>query len=134
VTLLRRKRLPDRLLVCHRAFLGVRQEVDDAKSVLAQAAPTTRMAGRPLVDVLAEYEEHLGHARAGMQAWRAPELAAEWDSCRRALDRAASLGERVRMEAEAPAGFEALIGVLDALSAPLEVFDDTEQAFRALRA
>ena len=133
MSFLRRKRLPDRLEGCLAAFRRVEHEVQSATAVLSKAAPTTRLPGLPLAEVLSEFEGHLGRARAGMEAWRAPELEQPWRDCDEGLERARALAERVRLDASPPPGFEALIGLLDGLSAPLEAFEGAEAAFRALR-
>jgi hypothetical protein len=133
VGILRRKRLPERLAACFAAFRRVERDVQEARAVLSKAAPTARLPGLPLAEVLSEFEERLGRAHAAMDAWRAPELEAPWRACAEGIARARAMGERVRLEAGAPAGFEALIGLLEELSAPLDVFEDAQRAFRGLR-
>jgi hypothetical protein len=131
--MLRRKRLPAPLREAYRAFLEVMEHLDQAHAALAEAAPTTRFAGRPLPDAVLVFEEELRSARAGMHGWRTRELIAEWDRCVEALSTSLSLAERLRLEAPEIAGFEALIGTIDGLLAPLDAFEAASARFRALR-
>ncbi len=131
--MLRRKRLSTPLWEAHRTFLEVMEHLDHAHAALAEAAPTTRFAGRPLPDAVLVFEEELRSARAGMQGWRAPELVPEWDRCVDALSTSLSIAERLRIEAPEIAGFEALIGTIDRLLAPLDAFEAASERFRQLR-
>ena len=131
--MLRRKRLPAVLRDAHRSFSAVMEDVDRAHVVLTEAAPSPRFAGRPLADALLEFEEALHAAQAGMEAWRAPELEAEWERCADGLATSLVLTERLRLEAPEIAGFETLIGTIDSLIAPLDAFVAAEERFRSFR-
>ena len=128
----RRKRLPDDLRDAFDAFHAVVGHVESAKSILTGSVPSTRFAGRPLAETLAGFEEELGLARAGMERWRRPEVEAGWRSADGALSTTAALAARVRLEADAPKGFEELIGLIGALLAPLDAFEVAATAFSRL--
>lgn len=131
--MLRRRRLPEHLRGRFEAFRAAVEPLERAKAALPDAVPTTRLPGRPLAEVLLEFEEGLREASERMQAWRAPEVEAEWRACSGALVEAGGLAERLRVEAPDLGGFEGLIGVLGDLLAPLETFESAAERFRSLR-
>ncbi len=107
--------------------------IDRAKDSLTAAVPGTRVPGRPLADAVLGFEDGLAEARAGMAAWRAPEVEAEWRACDDALSEAGSRAENLRLDADTPIGFEALIGAIGDLLEPLDRFEAAGERFRALR-
>ena len=131
--ILRRKRLPEHLDGPSRAFDDVVEPLERAKSALTESVPGTRLPGRPLAETLSEFEQGLGEVRAGMDAWRAPEVEAHWDACSVGLDQALRLAHRVRVEGAQPQGFEGLVGLIGDLLAPLDAFERAAARFRQLR-
>ncbi len=129
----RRKRLPDTLDAHYRAFLATVGPVERGKAALTESVPSTRLPGRPLAETLSEFEEGLRAARTLMPGWRAPELEDEWHAADAALASCLGAAERLRLSGEMPEGFEALIGTLGELMAPLEAFEAVEARFRSLR-
>jgi len=125
----RRKRLPADLQDAFEAFDDVVGHVESAKSILTASVPSTRFAGRPLAETLAGFEEELGLARVGMERWRRPEVEGGWRSADEALSTTTALAARVRLEADPPRGFEELIGLIGALLAPLDAFEQAAVAF-----
>ncbi len=130
---LRRRRLSPELARARERFRAVLADVEAAIGLLTQAAPTTRYDGRPLGEVLAEFEDGLLAARNGMGSWRAPEVEEEWAGCLAALEEARARVDRLRAEAPALHGFEAIIGTIDRLIAPLDAFEVAAERFDALR-
>jgi FAD/FMN-containing dehydrogenase len=128
-----RGRLPDHLEARRRAFHDVLPALERAKSALTTAVPGTRLPGRPLAETLLEFEEGLREVRAGMQAWRTPEVQEVWTRASEGLDEAIDRTERARLAAPAPEGFEGLIGLLADLFVPLESFGDAAERFRELK-
>ena len=131
--ILRRKRLPEYLDGPARAFDDVVELLERAKTALTGSVPGVRLPGRPLAETLSEFEQDLGEVRDGMDAWRAPEVEAEWGACWAGLDDALGLAYRVRVEAVQPLGFEGLIGLIGDLLAPLDAFERAAARFRELR-
>jgi hypothetical protein len=129
----RRKRLPEHLAEAFASFGGVVARVERAKSALTEAVPTTRLPGRPLGEVLLEFEDELREALREMPSWRSDEVADAWDGCVDALEEALQVADRLRTEAPPSEGFEALIGTLGELMAPLEAFEEAGRRFRDLR-
>jgi hypothetical protein len=130
----RRRRLPEHLARRRQALHALVPALERAKSALTESVPGTRLPGRPLAETLLEFEEGLREVRGGMQEWRAAEVEDAWRRASDGLDRALALAERVRTEAAEPEGFEALIGLIAALLAPLETFGEADERFHELRA
>ena len=131
--ILRRRRLPEHLEASFAAFRSLVPTLERAKEALTESVPGTRLPGRPLAETLSEYEEGLRIVRAGMDAWRAPDVEDVWRRAALGLDEARSLAERLRVEAPEPEGFEGLIGLIGDLLAPLEPFAEAAERFRSLR-
>jgi len=129
----RRRRLPSRLAEPFEAFRALLRPLERARSVLTEAVPTTRLAGRPFAEVLAEFESLLREVEPAMAGWRTLELEREWSACSLGLLDALSLAERVRLGATTPEGFEGLIGTIGDLLAPLDAFATAAERFRDLR-
>jgi hypothetical protein len=129
----RRKELPRELAPRFAAFQRVLDEIEPAKSGLADVLPGTRLPGRPLTDAVGEYRRRLELATGEMPGWRCAELEPEWTACedglRLGLDRAA----RLLTLGEEPVGFEGLLGTIEQLMDPLDPFVAAEERFRSLR-
>ena len=130
----RRKRLPPGLEDAYAAFRATVEPLERGKAALTESVPGTRLPGRPLAETLLAFEEGLHEADTGMAAWRVPELEREWVPADDAIRTCLGMAERLRLEADMPVGFEALIGTIGDLMAPLETFEAAERRFRALRA
>jgi hypothetical protein len=131
--ILRRRRLPEHLEAPARAFDDLIPALERAKAALTESVPRTRLPGRPLAETLSEFEEGLGEVRKRMQGWRVPEVDQVWLAASAGLDEALELARRTRTEGAQPEGFEALIGLIGDLLAPLDAFDEAAERFRALR-
>lgn len=129
----RRRRLPPELVAPASAFEGLIPALERAKAVLLTSVPGTRLPGRPLAETLLEFEEELGVVRAAMDPWRIPELDDVWVAASAGLEDSLALAERVRTDAPDLAGFEGLIGLVDALLAPLDAFAVAAERLRDLR-
>ena len=132
--ILRRKRLPEHLEAPSHAFDELIRPLERARAALTESVPGTRLPGRPLAEALSEFEHGVRELRDRMDAWRAPEVQAEWDACTRGLDEALALADRVRTSGAEPIGFEGLIGLIGDLLAPLDAFEAAAARFRELRA
>jgi hypothetical protein len=130
---IRRRRLPEALEGPSHAFDELVPVLERAKAALTESVPGTRLPGRPLADTLWEFETGLREVRSRMDGWRAPEVEGQWAAASAGLDTAFELAERIRTEAQAPAGFEGLIGVIGDLLAPLEAFEAAAARFRELQ-
>jgi hypothetical protein len=127
------RRLPARLQPALEGFRTVVEHVERAKGSLTDAVPTTRLPGRPLAEALLEFEDELAAAEAEMPRWRTDELDDMWQACERAVGKARAKAEGFRLAAETPVGFEALIGTIGDLLAPLDAFGAAADRFRDLR-
>jgi hypothetical protein len=130
---IRKKELPSELRPAFRAFSDVLDAIEPAKAAVADVLPGTRLPGRPLRDALVEYAAGIDRARAGMADWRRPELESEWQACAAGLETAADRARRLFGHEDAPVGFEALLGTVQALIEPLDPFVTAAERFRTLR-
>ena len=130
---LRRKRLPPELEAPFEAFNAVLAEVEPAKAVLTEVMPTTRLPGRPLPDVLLEFEERIGRALEVMPAWRRAETEEVWGRCADGLAEALLRAQRLREESPELGGFEGLIWTVEHLMSPLDPFEAGAERFNAMR-
>jgi hypothetical protein len=129
----RRRALPAELVPAREAFQQVLDRLEPAKAALADVLPTTRMPGRPFSDALVAFERGLSEARTFMPGWRRSDVEPQWLACDRGLDAALSAARRVRETASTPAGFEQLLGTVQALLDPLDPFEEAARRFSALR-
>lgn len=131
--MIRRKEVPPELQPAFRAFSDVLEAIEPAKAAVADVLPGARLPGRPLNDALVEYRAGIDRGRAGMEAWRRPELEAEWQACSAGLRLAADRAATLVGHEEDPEGFEALLGTVQALIEPLDPFVAAAERFRSLR-
>jgi hypothetical protein len=131
--ILRRRRLREGLEERSAAFEALVPALESAKAELTSSVPTTRLPGRPLAETLLGFEEGLREVRSRMVSWRAPEVEDVWLAASEGLDEALALAERVRIEPPELDGFEALIGLIAELLAPLEAFRAAAERLRELR-
>jgi hypothetical protein len=129
----RRRRLPPELDQPFEVFRVLLGPLECARAVLTETVPTTRLPGRPFAEGLAEFEELLRAIEPAMADWRATDLEPQWSACLRGLHEAQALAEQMRLGATVPAGFEALIGAIGDLLAPLDAFAAAAERFRELR-
>lgn len=108
--------------------------LERAKATMADAVPGSRLPGSPLAEALLGFETGLRDVRERMEGWRATEVEDVWRACSDALDESLARAERVRIRGEPPVGFEALVGLVSELLAPLEAFLDAGARFRELGA
>ncbi|MGZ4131051.1 MAG: hypothetical protein ACXVPR_09555 [Actinomycetota bacterium] len=127
------RRLPEGLRPALEGFRAVVEHIERAKGSLTDAVPTTRLPGRPLAEALLEFEDELAAAEAERPRGRTPELGEAGLACERAIAEARSSAEELRLAANAPVGFEALIGTIGDLLAPLDAFGEAADRFRDLR-
>jgi len=130
--LLRRRRLPEELVGAYDRFLAVVEVVESAKEELVAAVPGPRTPGVPLAEALFAFSASLQQATEAMPAWRVPALEERWLACERGIAQASSQADRLRTEAP-ELGFEALLGVIGDILAPLEEFEGALDRFMELR-
>jgi hypothetical protein len=112
-------------------FRRTLRAVEEAKAVLASAAPGGRSVGIGLAEALAGFDQGLREADRHLPSWRRPEVGPEWVSCREALAEARRRADAVRM-GQPPEGYEQLYGVLADIMEPLVAFAPTLERFREL--
>jgi hypothetical protein len=134
VRMFRRSRKPAVSPDLARAIGGVRLtagRVEEARSALLLAVPSGRAPRLPLAEALAAFEAGLRDARDGLDAWRGPQMEAEWRECDLAIAESLRRAERLRL-AGAPDGYEQLAPILDDLLEPLSALGRADLRVRAL--
>ena len=129
----RRKELPRELVEPYAAFLRVLDEIEPAKSGIADVLPSTRLPGRPLNDAVSEFQERLARASSAMPTWLCPAVETEWAACAEGLAQARDRAHRALALDEDPIGFEGLLGTVEQLMDPLDPFVAADERFRSLR-
>ena len=114
-----------------RSFEATLRLVERAKEAVVDAVPRARNPGRPLADSLLEFEERVREAGASMDSWWHPSVAERWDECRKGIDQALGMAERLRLDAP-ELSFDQLTFTVQDLIAPLEPFEAAVEAFRLL--
>jgi hypothetical protein len=125
--------MPSNLVPAWEAFRRVLDEIEPAKEGLADALPTNRLPGRPLVDALGSFERALARADVLMPSWRRAEVDDVWRRCADGLTRARERAAALRQQAPDLRGFEGLLGTIQSLIDPLDPFEDAAARFRSLR-
>ena len=105
--------------------------MEEAKDALVSALPTARLPGRPLAEALADFEDGLRQAQAGMPAWRRPLLEREWVACHAGVEAALRGAERLRLEAP-DLSFDQLAFMIQDLIAPLQAFESASERVRSV--
>jgi len=105
--------------------------VEEARATLLLGVPSGRASRLPLAEALAGFEALLDEATGAMPSWRMPDVEAEWEACRAALDESARRSERLRL-GSVPDGYEQLAPVLEELIEPLDVFAAAAGRYRSL--
>ena len=129
----RRKQLPPQLAHSLDKLQDVVVDVEAAKDVMTSTVPSTRSAGTPLAEAIAEFEDHLLPAQEQMPAWRHPDLEEEWLACDAGIRESLERSRWLREDPPELGGFEGLIWAVDQLLAPLEAFEAAAERFRTLR-
>jgi hypothetical protein len=129
----RRKELRGDLREALDGLRAVVVEVEAAKDAMTSTVPSTRQPGMPLAEAIAEFEDHLGHAKEKMPAWDHPQLEDEWLACDAGIELSLRRTRSLREKPPELAGFEGLIWVVDHVLMPLEVFESAAERFRRLR-
>ncbi len=102
--------------------------VDRAKQALLGAVPSPRGApGTPLAEALLVFEGEVRAGAVSMASWREPRIEDAWQAGDRALRRALTAAERLRLAAPA-LDYEGLVAVLGDLMDPLDAFEDVARA------
>ena len=130
---MRRRDVPDHLREPFRALAALTGELERAKTGLLLAIPAARTPAVPLAEALLAFREGLDRAAAGMEAWRAPELEAEWARCAAGIEAARAAEEALRLAPLGTLPHDQLLFALQDLIAPLHVFEDAASRWGALR-
>lgn len=126
----RRPPLPAALEPAWWAFLDCCDVLEGGRRVLLGVLPVGRVEPAPITVGTGALRQAIADVRVWMPGWRIDELAAEWETCSVALDRAE---QRLVSIDEIAASTDELDDVLDPvrhLMDRLDAFADAEAAFR----
>jgi hypothetical protein len=125
--------MPDHLAAPWAAFVAQARRVEDARQALLGCLPVGRVDPVPVPVGLDVLRDELGAIEDQMGAWQVPELEAQWRACRDGI--AESLGhiEPTRQTALPTDELEVLLDAVTDVVEPLDVWQDAERHWRALR-
>ena len=126
----RRPVLPEELVPAWWAFLDCCDVLEGGRRVMLGVLPVGRVEPAPITVGTMALRQAIADVRTWMPGWRIDELADEWATCDRALDRA--LAQLAGIDA-ASASTDELDDVLDPvrhMMDRLDAFADAEAAFR----
>jgi ABC-type transporter Mla subunit MlaD len=128
---LRRAPLPPERAAAWTAFLRSAEQLDDGRSVLLATLPVGRIDPAPIALGTAAVRAALDEVAAGIDGWRVPELADEWEACRRAVEDARGRLGTIDRIAATTDELDHVLEEVRELMEDLEPFADAEAAFRA---
>jgi hypothetical protein len=129
----RRRQLPAHLAAPWGAFIVQAQRVEDARQALLGCLPVGRVDPAPVPVGLDLLRDELRGVEAEADAWRVPEVEAEWQACRAALTEALEHIEPTRATAQQSDELEELLDAVTDVIEPLDVWQDAERHWRSLR-
>lgn len=115
------------------AFRAQAQRVEDARQALLGCLPVGRVDPAPIPVGLDLLRDELREVAAQLDAWRVPEVQAQWQACRAAVDQALAHIEPTRTTAHRTDELEVLLAAVTDVVEPLDVWQDAEHHWRSLR-
>ena len=129
----RRKQLPPHLNDRFAAFAAQAGRLEDARQALLGCLPVGRVDPVPIPVGLDLLRDELIAVRDDLQRWRTPEVEASWQACAAAITEALAHVEPTRRTAQETDELEVLLDAVTDVVEPLDVWQDAEHAWRALR-
>lgn len=129
----RRKTIPPSLRPAWEAFQAQVDRVAAARRALLSCLPVGRVDPVPVPVGLDLIRDELDAVAAELDSWRRPEVEAEWQQCRAALDEARSAIAPAHEVAASSGELEELLEAVGEVVEPLEAWQAAERAWLALR-
>jgi hypothetical protein len=126
----RRPDLPTDHLDAWWSFLDCAEVIEGGRRVLLGVLPTGRVEPAPIAVGTDALRRAIVDARVWMPRWQLTELADEWGDCVAALDESEAALAEVDQVAGETRELEELLGSVQDVIEPLDVFADAERAFR----
>lgn len=129
----RRKQLPDHLLEPWATFMSQAERVETARQALLSCLPVGRVDPAPVPVGLDLLRDELLALRKDLDQWRVAPIEEHWQACDAAIVEALEHIEPARETAESTSELEVLLEAVADVVEPLDVWQDAEHAWRALR-
>ena len=129
----RRKQIPLPLAGRWAAFIAQAERVESARQALLGCLPVGRVDPVPIPVGLDLLRDELLAVRAHLDSWRAEPVEPHWQACASAITEALDHIEPARATAARTDELEVLLEAVTDVVEPLDVWQDAEHAWRALR-
>jgi hypothetical protein len=129
----RRKQVPSHLNDQWTAFASQAERVENARQALLGCLPVGRVDPAPIPVGLDLLRDELVEVRGELERWRAEPVEAHWQACASAIAEALDHIEPARATAARTDELEVLLEAVTDVVEPLDVWQDAEHAWRALR-
>jgi hypothetical protein len=129
----RRKQVPPHLSGQWAAFAAQAERVEAARQALLGCLPVGRVDPAPVPVGLDLLRDELVAVREELDRWRVAPIEAEWQACATAIAEALEHIEPARAAAAETDELEELLAAVSDVIEPLDVWQDAERAWRALR-
>jgi hypothetical protein len=129
----RRKQIPLNLADRWTVFIAQAERVENARHALLGCLPVGRVDPAPIPVGLDLLRDELLAVRAELEQWRAEPVETQWHACAAALAEALDHVEPARATAARTGELEVLLDAVTDVVEPLDVWQDAERAWRALR-
>ena len=107
--------------------------MENARQALLGCLPVGRVDPAPIPVGLDLLRDELLAVRSELERWRAAPVEEQWRACSDAIDEALDHVEPTRQTAERTSELEVLLDAITDVVLPLDVWQDAEHAWRALR-
>jgi hypothetical protein len=131
--ILRRKRMPDRLVPDWESFLRQAERVEHARQALLGCLPVGRVDPAPVPVGLELLRDELRAVRRDLDAWKRDEVAEAWERCAAAIDEALEAVPDAHEVATTSSELEELLDAVTDVVEPLDAWGEAERAWLALR-
>lgn len=131
--MLRRKQVPSHLVDQWTAFVSQAERVENARQALLGCLPVGRVDPAPIPVGLDLLRDELVEVQRQLERWRAEPVEAQWQACAAAIAEALDHIEPTRATAARTDELEVLLDAVTDVVEPLDVWQEAERAWRALR-
>jgi hypothetical protein len=131
--MLRRKRMPEHLVIPWEAFQAQAERVEQARRALLGCLPVGRVDPAPVplgLDLLAD---ELRAILPDLDAWRVPEVAEHWAACRAAMEEALEAVPEARAVSSSTGELEEMLDAVGDVVEPLDAWHEAEWHWLRLR-
>lgn len=125
--------MPDHLLDAWGAFQAQAERVEQARRALLRCLPVGRVDPAPVPVGLDLIADELRAVLPSMEDWRVPDVAAQWDACRAAVDEALEAVPEAREVSASTGELEEMLDAVSDVVEPLDAWHEAERHWLTLR-